>query len=65
MAGPADGAQLREALEQLLPLTPLDKPRLLAAADAIILTDGRRSDDEALLLRALRAALDVPVPLDG
>lgn len=65
VAGPADGVQLREALEQLLPLKPLDKPRLLAAADAIILTDGRRSDDEALLLRALRAALDVPVPLDG
>jgi len=55
-------AQVRSALERLLFLTPMDKPLLIRAAVAAIAHDGEVSPRELLLLRALCATLDVPLP---
>lgn len=55
-------AQVRAALERLLFLTPMDKPLLIRAAVAAITHDGAVSPRENLMLRALCAALDVPLP---
>ena len=57
-----DAIQVRRALEQLLFLTPMDKPLLLRAAIATIVFDGGVSQRENLLLRSLCATLDVPLP---
>lgn len=57
-----DAIALRRALEQLLLLTPMDKPLLLRAAVAAVSFDGSVSPRENLLLRALCATLDVPLP---
>ncbi|MBK7237878.1 MAG: M48 family metalloprotease [Sterolibacteriaceae bacterium] len=57
-----DAIALRRALEQLLFLTPMDKPLLLRAAVAAVSFDGSVSPRESLLLRALCATLDVPLP---
>ncbi|MGB7987990.1 MAG: hypothetical protein WCF44_01250, partial [Candidatus Methylophosphatis roskildensis] len=57
-----DAIALRRALEQLLFLTPMDKPLLLRAAVAAVSFDGSVSPRENLLLRALCATLDVPLP---
>jgi Zn-dependent protease with chaperone function len=51
-----------DGLGQLRSLAPEDKPLLLGAAVAIVTCDGHTSDDERLLLRALCACLDVPMP---
>jgi hypothetical protein len=55
--------RMDQALEQLLPLQPLDKPLVLDAAVAIITYDGKTTSHELLLLRALCASLDVPLPI--
>ncbi len=63
MAADAVGpAQVRAALERLLFLTPMDKPLLIRAAVAAITHDGTVAPRENLMLRALCAALDVPLP---
>lgn len=54
--------QLRAALESLLFLTPMDKPLLIRAAVAAIAEDGTATTRENLMLRALCATLDVPLP---
>ena len=55
--------RMDQALEQLLQLQPLDKPLVLDAAVAIITYDGKTTGHELLLLRALCAGLDVPLPI--
>lgn len=55
-------AEVRAALDRLLFLTPMDKPLLIRAAVAAVVHDGAVSPRESLLLRALCAALDVPLP---
>lgn len=55
-------SQVRAALERLLFLTPMDKPLLIRAAVAAITHDGMVTARENLMLRALCATLDVPLP---
>jgi hypothetical protein len=63
MAAVAVGpSQVRAALERLLFLTPMDKPLLIRAAVAAITHDGVVTARENLMLRALCATLDVPLP---
>ena len=51
-----------EALSKLSETTPEVKRRIVAAAAACVGFDGEVSVEEAELLRAISAGLDVPVP---
>jgi len=53
---------LNEALDQLMQLKPLLKPRLLKACAAIILADGKTTRKGIELFRTLSSSLDCPVP---
>jgi Zn-dependent protease with chaperone function len=53
---------LNEALDQLMQLKPLLKPRLLKACAAIILADGKTTRKGIELFRILSISLDCPVP---
>jgi len=55
--------ELDAALKQLERLRPLEKPQLLKALAACIQADGRVTDEERELFRALADCLDCPVPL--
>jgi len=53
---------LNEALDHLMQLKPLLKPRLLKACAAIILADGKTTRKGIELFRTLSSSLDCPVP---
>jgi Zn-dependent protease with chaperone function len=55
--------ELDAALKQLELLRPLEKPQFLKALAACIQTDGKVTDEEGELFRALADCLDCPVPL--
>jgi hypothetical protein len=55
--------ELDAALKQLERLRPLEKPQFLKALAAGIQADGRVTDEERELFRALADCLDCPVPL--
>lgn len=57
-----DFAALDKAMQQLLQLKPLQKPKLLKAMVMCIQNDGRMTDDETTLLRVVAALLDCPIP---
>lgn len=55
-------ATLESAMKQLEQLRPLDKPALLKALAAAIESDGKVTEEEVELFRAIADCLDCPVP---
>ena len=53
---------LNSALDQLMQLKPLLKPKLIKACAAIIMADGKASRKGIELLRTISACLDSPMP---
>jgi hypothetical protein len=53
---------LNRALDQLMRLKPLSKPRLLKACVAIILEDGKTTTRGIELVRTISTCLDCPMP---
>jgi Zn-dependent protease with chaperone function len=59
---PTDIAALDAAMNQLIQLKPLHKPRLLKAMVACVEHDGKLTGEELDLLRVVAALLDCPLP---